>query len=51
MPDFPLRTESLLSDMHKNPFIVSAVICKLDPHKKYELDCITTIIIKEGTQQ
>lgn len=34
---FPLRTESLLRDMHIIPSIVSAIISKVDPHKACEL--------------
>lgn len=51
MPDFPLKAESLLSGMHKAPFIVSAVICKLDPLKTCGLNRISTIVFKEGTQK
>lgn len=31
-PEFPLKIESLLNNMHTTPFMVSAAISKLDPH-------------------
>lgn len=37
MPDFPPRTDFLLSDIHITPSTVSAIISKLDPHKACKL--------------
>lgn len=47
LPNFPLRTVSLVSDMHEAPSLVSAIICHLDPHKACESDCIPVIFIKK----
>lgn len=49
LTDFPPRTESLLTVMHIIPFLVTAIISKLDLHKACEFDGIPAIVIKKYT--
>lgn len=44
LPDFPLRTEIIFSDMHIIPSMFSAIISKLDPHEVAGLDVNPAIV-------
>lgn len=42
---FPLSTETLLSDMHTIPSMVSAIICYVDIHKVCGPDVVILVMV------
>lgn len=51
LPDFPLRIESVLCDMHITLSMVSARISELHSHKAYGLNDISAMVLKKCAQE
>lgn len=49
--DFPLKSETVLSDKHRPSSKVSAIISNLGPQKAYGHDCMAVIVVKKSSPE